>query len=96
MTDNILICSKNVLPSCNLIVEDLYRKLGSGLNGTYLSPTTVIARTARPEAVAGRSNLQMLDLKQKDCFASLIAMDGMYAENAAVRRSGAFFCRKDA
>jgi hypothetical protein len=28
---------------------------------------------------------------QEDCFAALIAMDGMYAENA-----GAFFCRKDA
>jgi len=37
-----------------------------------------------------RGNLQMLDLKQKDCFAALNAMDGMYAENA-----GAFFCRKD-
>jgi hypothetical protein len=22
-------------------------------------------------------------------------MDGMYAENAAIRRSGAFFCRND-
>jgi hypothetical protein len=32
----------------------------------------------------------MLDPKQKDCFASLNAMDGMYAENA-----GAFFCRND-
>jgi hypothetical protein len=27
-----------------------------------------------------------------DCFAALIAMDGMYA---AVRRTGAFFCRND-
>jgi hypothetical protein len=26
----------------------------------------------------------------RDCFAALIAMDGMYAENA-----GAFFCRND-
>jgi len=32
----------------------------------------------------------MLDVKVKDCFAALIALDGMYVENA-----GVFFCRND-
>ena len=51
-----------------------------------------------------RGNLLVTGSSQGDC----IAMDtqstrdargagsGMYAENAAVRRTGAFFCRKDA
>jgi hypothetical protein len=38
-----------------------------------------------------RGNLLVTDpTGQGDCFAALIAMDGMYAENA-----GAFFCRND-
>jgi hypothetical protein len=42
------------------------------------------------KAVAGRGNLQAIDVIPKNCFATLIAMDGMHAENA-----GAFFYRND-
>ena len=53
----------------------------TAFNGTYLSVSLRAQRSNPP----GRSQLY------GDCFvASLIAMEGMYAENA-----GAFFCRND-
>jgi hypothetical protein len=57
------------------------------LDKRHLKEPYVLYVIARSEAAIS----QGLIPGKKDCFAALIAMDGMYAENA-----GAFFCRKDA
>ena len=52
--------------------------------------SAAIALAAANALAAAKQSLWPGINHQKDCFASLIAMDGMYAENA-----GAFFCRND-